>query len=140
MLFGRRDRKAIRLLIVEDEPLIAFDTEHFLSDCGYIVVATVDHADDARAAIAGGGIDLVLSDVTLSRASSGRDVALAAKAAGVPLLFVTSRCPEDAPQISIGCLAKPYKQRDLSIALEAIEALLDGVAVPKRLPKGLTFY
>ena len=140
MLFGRRERKAKRLLIVEDEPLIAFDTEHFLSDCGYEVVATVDNADDARAAIAEGGIDLILSDVTLSRASSGRDVALTAKAAGIPLLFVTARCPIDAPQISIGCLAKPYKQRDLGLALEAVEAKLGGAAAPKRLPKGLTFY
>ncbi|TZG27399.1 response regulator [Sphingomonas montanisoli] len=140
MLFGRRERKYRRLLIVEDEPLVAFDTEHFLTDCGYVVIATVDNADDALAAIAEGGIDLILSDVTLSRASSGRDVALAAKAAGVPLLFVTARCPVDAPQIAIGCLAKPYKQRDLGLTLEAVEAKLGGASVPKRLPTGLSLY
>ncbi|RVT89876.1 response regulator [Sphingomonas crocodyli] len=140
MLFGRRERKYRRLLIVEDEPLVAFDTEHFLSEHGYVVIATVDNADDARDAIAGGGIDLILSDFTLSRASNGRDVALAAQAAGVPLLFVTARCPADAPAIAIGCLAKPYKQRDLGLALDAVEAKLGGEGAPKRVPKGLSLY
>jgi DNA-binding response OmpR family regulator len=139
MLFGRNGRKYQRLLIVEDEPLVAFDNEHFLTDSGYEVVATVDDASAAKAAIRKGGIDLILSDVTLSRGSSGRDVALAAKAAGVPLLFVTARCPVDAPEIAIGCLSKPYSQRDLKAALEAIEAALGG-RKPKRLPKGLSLY
>ena len=45
-LFGRKKRQFVKLLIVEDEPLVAFDTEHVLTDADYEVVATV--ADAAR--------------------------------------------------------------------------------------------
>jgi DNA-binding response OmpR family regulator len=139
MLFGRRAGKIRRLLIVEDEPLIAFDNEHFLIDIGYIVVATTDDAAKAKAAIARGGIDLILSDVTLARGSSGLEVARAAMAADIPLLFVTATCPIDAPLLAIGCLAKPYTQRALKQAIEAVETRLQG-GTPKRMPRSLTLY
>jgi len=138
MLFGRTKGNIGRLLIVEDEPLVAFDNEHFLATQGYTVVATIDNAAEAEALIAAGGIDLILCDVRLHD-SNGRDVALAAKAAGVPLLFVTATCPMDAPDISVGCLSKPYGQKELRQAIEAIDLQLDG-GKPKRLPKGLTLY
>ncbi|WP_340313052.1 response regulator [Rhizorhabdus argentea] len=138
MLFERSDRRIVKLLIVEDEPLVAFDNEHFLATHGYTVVATVDNAPAAQALIAEGGIDLVLCDVKLN-GSDGHDVALAAHAAGIPLLFVTATCPIDAPDLAAGCLAKPYTQKDLKLAIEAVAARLDGDK-PKRVPKVLTLY
>lgn len=138
MLFNSREPRLKNLLIVEDEPLIAFDNEYFLGAHGYAVVATLDNAAAATAAIAEGGIDLILADVRLN-ASSGRDVALAARDAGVPVLFVTATCPVDAREIAIGCLAKPYSQKELKQAIEAVEAHLDG-ARPRKLPRGLTLY
>ena len=47
MLFEREPPKLQRLLVVEDEPLVAFDNEHFLQTHGYIVVETIDTADAA---------------------------------------------------------------------------------------------
>ena len=47
MLFGKRERTIRRILVVEDEPLVAFDNEHMLQDAGYEVVATVDTLADA---------------------------------------------------------------------------------------------
>ncbi len=138
MLFGRTESRLKNLLIVEDEPLIAFDNEHFLTTHGYGVVATIDNAPAALALLPDGGIDLILSDVRLND-SDGRDVAIAAKQAGVPVLFITASCPVDAPEIAIGCLAKPYTLKDLRQAIEAVEAHLDGVK-PRRMPKGLTLY
>ena len=138
MLFGRTKGRIERLLIVEDEPLIAFDNEHFLTTHGYTVVGTIDTASAAQAQIEEGGIDLILCDVRLND-SDGRDVALAAKAAGIPLLFVTATCPIDAPEIAIGCLSKPYGQKELQLAIEAVAAMLDGGTM-KKLPKGLTLY
>ncbi len=138
MLFGRDEKRIQRLLVVEDEPLIAFDNEYFLETNGYTVVATIDNASAALALIAAGEIDLILCDVHLN-GSSGRDVALAARKAGMALLFVTATCPVDAPEIAIGCLAKPYRQKDLKLAIEAVAARLDDKE-PKRVPKGLTLY
>ncbi|ATE67236.1 response regulator [Rhizorhabdus dicambivorans] len=138
MLFGTKEPRLKNLLIVEDEPLIAFDNEHFLATHGYEVVATIDTAEAAFAAIAEGGIDLVLADVRLNE-SDGRDVAIRARDAGIPVLFVTATCPVDAPEIATGCLAKPYTQKELRQAIEAIEATLDGNR-PKTLPRGLSIY
>ena len=133
------DTAEIIVNIQGDEPLIAFDNEHFLETLGYVVVATIDNAPEADKLIAAGGIDLILADVNLN-GGSGRDVALAARAVGIPVLFVTASCPVDAPEIAIGCLAKPYAQKALRLAIEAVDAFLESGERPKRLPKGLTLY
>ena len=139
MLFGRKKRRITRLLVVEDEPLVAFDTEHFLTDAGFTIVATVDRVADATALLdSGTGIDLVLVDVSLAD-GSGLDVARAAGGHEVPVLFVTGNCPVEAQEIAAGCLAKPYAQRDLLGAIQAIDATLTG-DTPKRLPSGFRLF
>ena len=139
MLFGKRERRIKRILIVEDEPLVAFDNEHLLGAAGFEVAATVDGVDDATAVIAEGDLDLVLADVNLSDGGDGLDVARAAHASGVAVLFVTGSCPLEAQKLAVGCLAKPYGARDLVAAVEAIEARMEG-KTPKRIPPGLSLY
>ncbi|TVV72826.1 response regulator [Sphingomonas solaris] len=139
MLFGRKTPRLKRILVVEDEPLVAFDNEHLLGDAGYTVVATVDRVTDAVRVIETDGLDLVLSDVRLSGDGDGLDVARAAQARGVPLLFVTGTCPMDAAAISVGCLAKPYSPRDLLAAIEAVEAKVVGDRIRRR-PPGLQLF
>ena len=138
MLFGRRERMIKRILIVEDEPLVAFDNEHFLRDAGYEIVATVDTVLEAVDAI-GQGVDLVLADVNLSDGGNGRDVAHKAQEHGVPLVFVTGACPPDARLLAVGLLAKPYSQRDLLGAIDTIEATIAG-REPKRVPRSFTLF
>lgn len=139
MLFGRKKRQITRLLVVEDEPLVAFDAEHLLSDAKYEIVATVDRVADALAVLADGkAIDLVLADVNLAD-GSGLDVARAARARDIPVMFVTGSCPADAAELAAACLAKPYAQRDLLGAIEAVEAKLQGKS-PKRLPMGFRLF
>jgi DNA-binding response OmpR family regulator len=139
MIFGRKQRRIVRLLVVEDEPLVAFDTEHLLTDDGFEVVATVDRVADAAALIGDGQvIDLVLTDVNLAD-GSGVEVARAANARGIPVLFVTGQCPGEAEALGAGCLAKPYMPRDLLFAIGAIEAQLDG-RKPRRLPGGFRLF
>ena len=138
MLFGKRNRRVKRILVVEDEPLTAFDNEKLLSDFGYEVVATHDHFDDAVETLEREKIDLILSDVRLGGDKSGLELAHEAKRRNVPLLFVTGHPPDNACDISLGCLLKPYNDRTLKSALNAIDKLLDGQS-PKP-PKGLTLY
>jgi len=139
MLFERQSHTLRRLLIVEDEPLVAFDNEHVLTDAGYQVVATVDGVAEAISAIESEQIDLVLADLRLSDGDSGIDVARAAHAQGVPVLFVSGYCPEAARQLAVGCLAKPFRPRDLLDAINAVEAHL-GRKKKSRAPEGLTLY
>lgn len=138
MLFGKRERSLKRILIVEDEPLVAFDNEHSLREAGYEIVATVDTVEDAVRAI-DEDVDLVLADVRLSDGGNGRDVARAAQQMGVPLIFVTGGRPDDARSLAIGLLTKPYSQRDLLAAIAAVDAKLSGKPV-KKPPKCFTLF
>ena len=139
MLFGKRERAIRRILIVEDEPLVAFDNEHLLRECGYEVVATVDTLADAVRVLGEEEVDLVLSDIQLNGDGDGMDVARAAGARQVPVLFVTANCPIEARSLGIGCLAKPYTDKVLRNALEAVDRKVQGKRT-KRLPAGLSLY
>ena len=139
MLFGKRERAIRRILVVEDEPLVAFDNEYSLSDAGYEVVATVDNLAEAAEVIEREDLDLVLTDIKLRGEGDGLDVARAAAAKGVPALFVTGNCPVEARSVAVGCLAKPYSDKMLKSALEALDRSLQGQKV-KKLPAGLSLY
>jgi DNA-binding response OmpR family regulator len=139
MLFGKRERAIRRILIVEDEPLVAFDNEHLLREDGYEVVATVDTLAEAVRVLGETAVDLVLSDIQLNGEGDGMDVARAAAARAVPVLFVTANCPVEARSLGIGCLAKPYSGRTLRNALDALDRKLSGKPM-KRLPAGLSLY
>lgn len=139
MIFRRKKRRIDRVLVVEDEPLVAFDTEHLLDESGYTVVATVDRVADALAVIDGGhDVDLVLLDVKLAD-GSGVDVARRARSVGVAVLFVTGHCPPEATELANGCLSKPYTQRDLAGAIAAIDGAMGG-KTPRRLPSGFQLF
>ena len=139
MLFGKRERRINRILIVEDEPLVAFDNETMLRDAGYEVVATVDSFADAAAVIHADALDLILTDLTLAGEGTGIDVARTAAAAGIPVLFVTGNATAEAQALGLGCLAKPYSGKVLLGTLAAVDQHLQGRA-PKRLPEELTLY
>jgi DNA-binding response OmpR family regulator len=139
MIFAKKKRRIEKLLLVEDEALVAFDNEHFLGESGFQIVATLDSVADALRVIAAESeIDLVLVDVELSD-GSGIDVAKAAHARGIPVLFVTGNCPGEAKVLAAGCLTKPYPQRDLLAAINAVEAVIEGVK-PKKLPGSFSLF
>ena len=139
MLFGKRERRIRRILIVEDEPLVAFDNEYMLQDAGYQVVATVDSFAAAASAIESEEIDLVLTDISLAGDGDGFDVARAAAARGVAVLFVTGHSSEEAKSLALGCLSKPYSERVLLGALDAVDGHIQG-RKPRKMPEQLTLY
>lgn len=138
MLFGKRKQKVKRILIVEDEPLTAFDNESILLDAGYEVVGTLDNFNDAIARLGREQVDLILSDVRLRSQQTGIDLARAAKERGIPTLFVTGHPYPEAASVAVGCLMKPYTERQLKGAVETVDRMLSG-ATP-RPPKGLELF
>ncbi len=126
MLFGKRKRIVKRILVVEDEPLTAFDNETMLSAAGYEIVATLDGFDEALATIKEEQIDLILSDIRLRSDANGIDLARAAKARGIPTLFATGHQMPGASEVAIGCLQKPYTGRQLKAAIESVDRHLAG--------------
>lgn len=140
MAFFKRFKRSINnVLIVEDEPLLAFDNEMHLADAGYTVIATVDNAAEALGHIKNNRPDLVLTDVQLTGLGDGVDVARAALDAAIPVIFVTGSCPIEARKLAVGCLSKPYGPRDLVRALETVDRLILGEKLAK-IPQALTLY
>lgn len=85
------DQTRARVLIIEDEPIIAMDIEHVTMDMGHEVVEIVDTRDAAVEAARRHGPDLVLADIQLADGSSGIDAVkdiLGEREA--PVIFVTA--------------------------------------------------
>ena len=145
MLFRKRERAIKRVLVVEDEPLVAFDNEYQIKDAGYEVAGTVDNLEDALRVIAEEhedqeeGIDLILLDIGLNGEGSGIEVAQAAHAKGIAVLFVTGNCPAEAQHLAVGCLSKPYSDKVLKNAIDTIDTVLRGEPV-KKVPDQLTLF
>ncbi len=138
MLFGKRSQIVKRILIVEDEPLTAFDNENMLGDAGYVIVATVDDLDEALAVLEREEVHLILSDVRLRKQQTGIHLARAAKEKRVPTLFATGQSIPGAAEIAVGCLMKPYTERQLCKAIECVDRHLQGETVKP--PKGLELF
>lgn len=138
MIFKRRQPRIKRLLIVEDEALVAFDNEQFLKAAGYEILATVDNAEAAIAALSG-VTDLVVLDVNISGEGDGIDVAKAAREKNIPVIFVTGACPNHARAYAMGCLAKPYNDRDLVASIKALDKVIAREKVGN-IPGGLTLF
>jgi DNA-binding response OmpR family regulator len=138
MLFSKPKRVVKRILIVEDEPLVAFDMETMLADEGYKVVDTVDTFAAAIEALDREKADLIICDVRLHGNKNGITLAKEACKRGIPVLFATGHIPPDADKLAIGCLIKPFTMRTLKAALESINRHLVGKR-PKP-PKGMEIY
>jgi CheY-like chemotaxis protein len=138
MLFGRRKRIVKRILIVEDEPLTAFDTETMLADFGYEVVATTDDFDLALQNLERETIHLVLADVRLHGEDRGLELAKHARVKGVPTLLATGHDVLLSATHAVGCIRKPYTERQLRLALESVDRHLQGEKV--KAPKGLELF
>lgn len=118
---------AQRVLIVEDEALVAMDMEIALADAGYDVTGTVDTAADAIAAALRLEPDIVLMDITL-REGDGIDAARRIMAQGkLRLIFVSGnsdpRTLAAARALNpAGFIRKPFASRDLAQQVAAVLA------------------
>ncbi len=135
----------LKILIVEDEPLLAKTLHHLVElNPRYRVTATADDFATAMAAVEAERPDLALVDLQLANATSGYSVAARLHEQGVPCLFTTGKAPGfPVPDLAIGCLAKPFQEADLARALAEAEDILRGrdkLVRLRRLPDQLQMY
>lgn len=116
-----------RVLIVEDELIVADDLEWKLSQIGYEVVGMATSGDEALTLAIQKRPEIVLMDIQLQGSLNGIETAqLIQKKTGAAIIFVTAfaavflRDPSkmQAPGI---CLSKPFSTVQLRAALEAID-------------------
>ncbi|MCB2076410.1 MAG: response regulator [Novosphingobium sp.] len=113
-----------KVLIVEDEILVALELEDLLTDAGHVVVGVVP--DRASLNGIGEGPQIALVDINLRDGRSGPAIADAlASGYGTKIVYVTAnpdQIGKPAPT-AIGFVPKPFSQRDI---LAAIEFALQG--------------
>ncbi len=114
----------VRILIVEDERIIAIDMRHRLERLGYEVVGLVDNADDALAYAVAENPDLILMDIRLKGERDGLEAAETIRQArDIPVVYTTSYTDDDTltrakSSQAMGYIVKPYKDREVLIAIE----------------------
>jgi CheY-like chemotaxis protein len=112
------DTKKLRVLLVEDEALIAMMAEDMIEGLGHRVVRICPTLAEALAAAGEGGFDCALLDVNLNGDSS-MPVAAALKAQECRFAFTTgygSSGVDDA-HCDVPVLTKPYALADLEAML-----------------------
>lgn len=130
----------MRVLIVEDEALVAMEIEGMLGLAGHEAIAQADDLPSAIEAAEAEKPDLALVDVRLAHGASGLDVAAALKERGIPVLFATGNCAlAEGSEVAIGCLHKPITDRTLAGALAAAEAVMAG-RQPAAVPPAMHLY
>lgn len=116
--------QGLRVLVVEDEKLIAMELGDRLSRMGMTVVASVDTGDLAVTSAIDLRPDLVLMDIRLKGNKDGVQAAGdIAQAVDVPIVYLTAhsdratldRAKGTAPY---GYVMKPFQERELFVAIE----------------------
>lgn len=122
---GKPEFEGRRVLLVEDEAMIAMLLEDMLGDLGCEIVGPAYALDPALALAAGdNAIDVAILDVNLA----GRPVfelADALRGRGVPMVFSTGYGARGLRDIDrdVPVLGKPFHPRELAVALRrALEA------------------
>ena len=112
--------EARRILIVEDEPLIAMMLEDFLLSLGHEVRATCDSVGEALEAVLAGDFDLAILDVNL-KGESVWPVAAELRNRDIPFILASGGHvdPPPAEFASVPMIDKPYTIDRVTPALEA---------------------
>jgi len=116
--------QAIKILIVEDNVIIADDMQSMLEEIGYEIVDNVIVYEQAIEVLKTQQVDLVLIDIILASDKTGIDLGKHIRLNyDVPFIFVTSNSDratvENAKTVKPnGYLVKPFEQQDLYTSIE----------------------
>lgn len=117
---GAPSLRGCRVLVVEDEFVVALDESSILQDEGCLVFGPATTVDQALVHIASNQFDLAVLDANLNGRSVER-IAEALAAKGVPFLFASGYGPESLPK---GWATHPLLEKPFS-GPQLIKALLD---------------
>lgn len=118
------DRRSARILVVEDEGIIAHNIERMLERMGYTVAGICHRSDEVMPAIEQERPTLVLMDIRIEGPQDG--ITLAERIHdlwNIPVVYLTALMDDvtlERAKITqpFGYIAKPFSQRELEITLE----------------------
>lgn len=131
-----------RILIIEDEILIASQLRAVLEDLDYTVVGIAANVTAARRLVLAGGIELALVDIHLSDGPTGLDLGREiAQGAGITVLYLTAN-PEmvrDGVPGTFGVMSKPTDDDSVRAAVAFAMQSRRGTP-PSVAPRSLTVF
>jgi CheY-like chemotaxis protein len=83
------DRSGCRILVMEDDGMLAMDISDTLDELGHLVVGPARTVKDALARIESEPIDVALLDINLGNGETSYPVAEMLRRRGVPFAFLT---------------------------------------------------
>jgi diguanylate cyclase (GGDEF)-like protein/PAS domain S-box-containing protein len=114
----------MRILIVEDESIIAEDIRHSLENLHYAVPAVASSGEEAVEKAAEVRPDLVLMDIRLKGKMDGVEAAgLMRDRFNIPVVYLTAHADDNTLQYAkmaepYGYLLKPFEERELRTVIE----------------------
>ncbi|QMU27140.1 response regulator [Adhaeribacter radiodurans] len=114
----------VRILIVEDEGILALGLEDTLTTDGYEVVGIADNGPEAISLIKENPVDLILLDIHIKGDWDGIETARHIRALkDIPFIYLTAFADEGTVNrakdtFPAAYLTKPYQQTNLRIAIE----------------------
>jgi two-component system, response regulator PdtaR len=132
----------MRILVVEDEPIIALSTQADLETAGHTVVGLAMTAEEAITLADRCRPDLVLMDIRLAQGNGVKAAEAIYSQWAIPSLFATSYVEHsaDACHAALGCLRKPYSRRNLVQSIQIVEQVMCGRKPTASLPNNLELY
>ncbi len=121
---GVSRRGTQRILVVEDEQIVALDLQLVLEDMGYIVIGPAASAEEARLKAGEDRPDLVLMDVRIEGDADGIQTAAMLRAQHqVPIVYLTGNADDATLTRALatepdGYLAKPFDAPTLRATIE----------------------
>ncbi|WP_207460377.1 response regulator [Azospirillum sp. SYSU D00513] len=132
----------MRLLIVEDDPLIGPAMKAVLQNAGHEVIGPLKNAAKAVRLAGRERPDLALIDYNLAGGENGASLARTLKEQhGIPSLMVTGyeHRGDEARDVALGCLRKPFRPEALTGAVTTAEELQSGLR-PTDVPPALQLF
>jgi PAS domain S-box-containing protein len=113
-----------RILVVEDETIVAMDIEHGLKEAGYEVVAKASSGAEALRMVREHEPDLVLMDIRLQGPMDGIEAACQIRQRfATPVVFLTAHADAATVQKAkmaepFGYVLKPFEDQEMHLAVE----------------------
>ncbi|CAH0297980.1 DNA-binding transcriptional activator HyfR [Pedobacter sp. Bi27] len=112
-----------KILIVEDEFIVAHDLQMILQRAGYKVVGIADSVKNAQALLEKHQVDLVLLDIYLKGRLTGIDLAYDLMKSQIPFIYISANSNEKVLEAAkstcpYGFIVKPYRERDILLSID----------------------
>jgi len=129
----------LKVLIAEDELMIADMLEEFLTERGFAVCGIARTVEEAVELGELHKPDLAVFDVQLAKGGSGQEVARRLKSRGpLGVLYATGGSRKSAlgPSDGEAVITKPYRMEDVARALEIVHGILIQGSTSGPVPRG----